>query len=108
MATANAKKQKVKSVPKTREVQYTKGLDNLPSFYVNNTSAMVSNFDVKLTFGQLSEASEEKLVVDPQLVLFMSPQHAKAVVDLLATQLKAYEATHGPIPQAKSKSSPSA
>lgn len=102
MTSVKKNSKKAKSV---RTNEYTKSLENLPSFYINNTQVMVSNFDFKLTLGQLIEATKDKVLVDPQVTIFMSPQHAKAVSNLLTAQLEAYETNHGPIPTAKEKAS---
>ena len=102
---ATAKKNGEKTV--TRNIEYTKSFDSLPRFYVNNTNATVTNFDLRLTFGQVTEISPEKIVVDPQTIIFMSPEHAKAVVALLAKQLAIFESNNGPIPQPKETASSS-
>lgn len=87
-------------------VTYTKPLEEIPAFYANNTNATVSAYDFKLIFGQLCESTNSGVTVDPQMAVFFSPQHAKAIADLLIGQIKAYEERTGqllsnPPPQIK-------
>lgn len=86
-----AKTKGSKAGQQNKGVEYSKPLDSIPTYYANNTNVTVSNFDVKLTFGRLSEVSDQGSVVDPQAIVFMSPQHAKAVAELLAKQLAIFE-----------------
>ena len=90
-----AKKKTSKASQKPAALTYTKSLEEIPSFYVNNTNATVSAFDFKLVFGQIFESSDKSVSIDPQTVVFMSPQHAKAVADLLINQIKIYEEKTG-------------
>ena len=76
-------------------VTFTKSLEELPSFYVNNTNVMVSAYDFKLIFSKIVEPTDNGVLVDPQTIVFMSPQHAKAVADLLTKQIKIYEEKTG-------------
>ena len=101
MTSAKSKKEKVAA----QKIQYTKGPESAPRFYANNTNATFSNFDLKLTFGQIADVVDDKLPVDPQAIIFMSPQHAKAVVALLSRQLEIFEANNGPISLQIDKSS---
>jgi hypothetical protein len=94
-----------KEAPKEPErmlgIEYSKTLDAIPKFYVNNTNASFSNFDLRLTLGQIADVSDDKILVDPQVVVFMSPEHAKAVVAILSRQIETYEKNNGVIPHRK-------
>ncbi len=81
-----------------KELEYLKDYAAIPKHYVNNTLVTTSLYDVKLVFGQVVNANGNKLLVDPEVIVFMSPQHAKAIALMLDKQIKAYEERNGPIP----------
>jgi hypothetical protein len=58
----------------------------------------VSAFDISLVFGEIVGAEGEILNVEQRVRVTMSPQHAKALVMVLAQNLTNYEKTIGPIP----------
>ena len=89
------KKKSSKSKQKSTAAKYTKPRDEVPSFYANNTNLSVSAYDFKITFGQVIEADDKGMLVDPKAIIFLSPQHAKAVSNLLVDQIKAYEKRTG-------------
>jgi hypothetical protein len=73
-------------------------VENMPSLYANSTNMETSFVDFQLFFGDIIEASAERLVTEDKLRIIMSPQHAKAVLALMERQIKAYEDAFGVIP----------
>jgi uncharacterized protein DUF3467 len=64
----------------------------------SNSMSMESTFnDFKLVFGQIAEATPERLVTDEKVAVIMSPEEAKSVAKVLVRQLKVYEKMFGPI-----------
>ncbi len=75
-------------------------LNKLPdfrSYYANNTTFQVTPWDVTLTFGRITDIKDGLLVVDQSAQVSVSLQHAKAIVEVLAKQLQAYEESNGPL-----------
>jgi hypothetical protein len=65
-------------------------------FYCNNAQIEVTPWDFRLIFGELKKA-EGKLKVEQSVAVVMSPQHAKALLGILASNLREYEAKVGKI-----------
>jgi hypothetical protein len=57
----------------------------------------VSFIDFKFFFGEIVEATQEKLVIEERVSVIMSPEQAKSVLRLLDTQISNYESNFGPI-----------
>src|ERR1044072_5079367 len=81
-----------------KELEYLKDYAAVPKHYANNTLVTTSLYDVKFVFGQIINQDGNKLMVDPEVMFFMSPQHAKVLVGMIERQLKVYEERNGPIP----------
>ena len=87
-----ASKKKAKKLKKTSpSVEFTKPLNEVPTFYANNTQVAISPYDLRLTFGQVADLTDKGVTVEPQTMVLMSLDHAKAVRDLLISQLDKYE-----------------
>ena len=71
---------------------------NFASYYVNNTSITGTPWDIALMLGRIVDIQDGAPIVEQFAQVYMSPQHAKAVAELLTKQLAHYEATHGVIP----------
>jgi hypothetical protein len=69
------------------------------SVYANNVALGISAFDISLVFGEIMGSEDGKTVnVEQRVRVTMSPQHAKALVMVLAENLHNYEKNIGPIP----------
>ena len=90
------KKVDASTAPKKRRIERV-GLPNAPLIYANNIEVQQSNFDFRLRFGLVESATPEVLRVQDLATVYMSPQHAKSVVTLLAAQVDAYEKRFGPL-----------
>lgn len=65
--------------------------------YANNVQIGFSNFDIALSFGQISGEEEGKTVVDVSTHVIMSRELAKLLAGLLVANIKAYEQQFGEI-----------
>lgn len=74
--------------------------------YANNAQVVTSYFDFQLSFGEVLEASKEKLVTEDMITIKMSPQLAKRLRDILGEQVSQYEGKYGVIPTAPPISKP--
>ena len=50
-----------------------------------------------MNFGQILDATEENFIVEDRVTIYMSPQHMKAVAQLLVSKVAEYEQTFGDI-----------
>lgn len=65
--------------------------------YCNHFGIGQSPFDVRLTFGEITEVADDTIEVREQVQVTLSFQIAKIVSIMLSKQVKAIEETHGPI-----------
>ena len=70
---------------------------NMVSVYANNANVGFSNWDMWLTFGEIMGEEGGQLVVAQKARVVMSLQHAKAFIDLVNTNLAAFEKQFGEI-----------
>jgi hypothetical protein len=68
--------------------------------YANNAQITGNYFDFQVAFGEILEASLEKLVTEDLVTVKMSPQLAKRLSELLISHIEKYEAMFGAIPEA--------
>lgn len=69
----------------------------IPVFYVNIASASSSVYDFSLLLGNKKDDTNQFTEDDVELKLIMSPQHAKAFVNVLKEQIQIYERLYGEI-----------
>lgn len=67
--------------------------------YSNNVQVKLSIWDLVMDFGMVTDADEERVIVDNQIRVIMSPQHARSFSDVLVRQIARYEKLFGPIPR---------
>lgn len=75
--------------------------DPRPVVYANNTTVSITPWDFAFQFGTIAEISEKKLKIQEQAFVYMSPQHAKVFLGLVARQVKLYEEKYSTIPEPK-------
>ncbi len=84
-----------KSPPETR-ITLTKS----PSYrdsYANSVQVRLSIWDFFLVFGTLEQQTPEEMKVDNFQGIYLSPQQAKALLNVLTHNITQYEQTFGPI-----------
>jgi hypothetical protein len=86
----------------TRVTQFKRSApDNLPTFYANNVEIRTTQWDIRLSFGQITDMTDDGVIsVTDQCQLYLSPQHAKTLLRVLKQQVETYETKVGPIPGA--------
>ncbi|MGE0103526.1 MAG: DUF3467 domain-containing protein [Blastocatellales bacterium] len=72
--------------------------DSHIDLYANNAHLVTSYYDFQLSFGEILEASNEKLTTEDTVTIKMSPQLAKRLRDIITDQVEKYEQKHGLIP----------
>ncbi|WP_263379534.1 DUF3467 domain-containing protein [Granulicella paludicola] len=65
--------------------------------YANSVQVRLSVWDFMLVFGTLSSQSPEEVSVENFQGIYLSPQQAKALHNILSHNLAQYEETFGPI-----------
>ena len=64
--------------------------------YANAANMEVTPWDFKIVFGELKK-SEGKVVIEQSVEVTMSPQHAKALAEILSSNVREYEKNIGEI-----------
>jgi Protein of unknown function (DUF3467) len=64
--------------------------------YANAANMDVTPWDFKIAFGELKK-SDGKMVIEQTVEVTMSPQHAKALAEMLGTNVRQYEEQVGEI-----------
>ncbi len=80
--------------------------EKAPTIYSNNVQLRVSPWDFKFTFGEVIEVTEDSFEIKDKVVVYMSPQHAKAFADVMVKNLAQYEKNVGKIPNVLAKENP--
>lgn len=68
----------------------------LARVYANNAQVEMSVWDLRITFGEFLRVGKE-IRVEQSVSVTMSPQHAKALLRVLSTNLSEYESRFGEI-----------
>ncbi len=84
--------EQLKKRPKTRTRS-----DDFYSLYSNSLNVEATFNDVKLFFGQVVEATQEKVVLEEDVAIILTPEQAKSILKALTSALENYESTYGPI-----------
>jgi flagellar protein FlaG len=75
-------------------------LENGPDYrenYANSVQLRASLWDFLLMFGTLRQQTQEAVVIQNFQGVYLSPQQAKALLNVLQTNVQQYEATFGEI-----------
>lgn len=65
--------------------------------YANSVQVRVSVWDFLLTFGTAQQQNPEEVTIHNQQAVYLSPQQAKALWNMLGQNLEQYEMTFGNI-----------
>lgn len=68
-----------------------------PVVYVNSAQVKVGPYDFQLVLGQTAGVVDKTMVVNSVVTVVMSPQHAKALSDLLSDHIRLFEELMGTI-----------
>lgn len=82
------------SLPQQPQVNLTQA-DDYRETYANSVQVRVSVWDFQLVFGTASSASPEEVTIRNHQAIFLSPQQAKALWNVLGQNLAQYEQAFG-------------
>jgi hypothetical protein len=82
-----AKKKRSASEAPAARTLVTVPSNGIPTYYVNNASMEISNWDVRFKLGQIQKATESTIEITDVAYLFMSHAHARAFAIALKTTL---------------------
>ena len=66
--------------------------------YANGAEVASSAFDFRLRFGQVLESKGDQIRIKELVSVYVSPEHAKSFLFLLAGRVTGFEETFGKIP----------
>ncbi len=69
----------------------------VPSIYANQVELHATNWDFRFRFGEAFDVQTENATVMERTRVIMSPQHAKAFLNVLSDNVRKYEAAFGEI-----------
>jgi len=75
-------------------------IENGPDYrenYANSVQLRMSLWDFLLTFGVMRQQSQDTVVIQNFQAVYLSPQQAKALLNVLMTHVQQYEAAFGEI-----------
>ena len=81
---------------KQRAVEHTKSPEHT-TIYANSAMIGPGFYDMRINFGQIIESDDEKVVIENRLCVVMSPQFAKAFLQVIQKNVKKYEDEFGTI-----------
>ncbi len=96
VSVVKAEKDTGRKTPKRLAVERSQSSPFLNT-YSNSANVAISFFDVKISFGDVKRIDEENGTIHIQdfVSVSMSPEHAKALLDLLSKHLDLYEKNYG-------------
>src|SRR4051812_40939028 len=71
--------------------------ENYREDYANSVQIRISVWDFLLVFGRITQSAADSVTINNSTGVYMSPQQAKAVMNLLQQNISQYEATFGAI-----------
>ena len=71
--------------------------DQYRDSYANSVHARMSVWDFRLIFGTMQQDSADEVTVENFQGIYLSPQQAKALLNILGHNLAQYEQTFGPL-----------
>ena len=84
-----------------QDEKQTPSVAALPRFYCNFVKITHSVYDFQIVLGtQSAEVTSDEMttLVEPKVLVHMSPQHVRVVAEMLQEQLRKYESVFGAIP----------
>jgi hypothetical protein len=85
---------------KERVVEITQGTPFV-STYANNAQVQVNYFDFRISFGELSAITPNKVTITNKMQIIMTPEHAKLLSAILNANVEIYEKQFGAIRESK-------
>lgn len=85
-----AKKNQKATVDIATREQVLRNNDTAPVYYANYLGMLGTKGDVRLRFGQVGDATEDKVDVNVLAHIYVSPDHLLDFVQLLVTKMQQY------------------
>jgi hypothetical protein len=80
-----------------RKVELNNPAGGLPAIYANHVAAGMTAFDMRLIFGQITDANPEKVTIDQAVMVTMSWPEIKILHAMLEANIEAFEELNGEI-----------
>ena len=74
------------------------------TIYANTTKLAYTPWDVRISFSQLIDASQGSSIIEEEVCVVMSPQHAKVLVAMWQDTIHQYESKFGVVPDLREAS----
>ncbi len=71
--------------------------DHYRENYSNSVQVRMSVWDFQLVFGTMNQTAPEAVQIENYQAIYLSPQQAKALFNVLGHNLQQYEQTFGPL-----------
>lgn len=66
-------------------------MESVPVYYSNQAMVSTTNFDVKIVHCQIVSSDESGMETNPQMVVYMTVDHARRIAQLMADQIAKYD-----------------
>lgn len=67
------------------------------TFYSNNVGLQMTPWDIKLLFGRIVKADEQALEIEESCAIYLTPEHAAALLRALGENIQRYVKDYGPL-----------
>lgn len=74
------------------------------TIYANTTKLAYTPWDVRISFSQLIDVSQGGSIIEEEVCVVMSPQHAKVLVAMWQDTIRQYESKFGEVPDLREAS----
>lgn len=79
-------------------IEWIKGQQEVPSVYANHVQVSTGPWDFVIMLGEIVRLDDGDVAARKIVQITMSPQHAKAMAEVLARQIARYEERFGELP----------
>jgi hypothetical protein len=84
-----------------KKIEYRPATGGIIHTYCNNVQLASTSFDVRLMLGEVSEVSDDKVIVEQRVQVAMTWIEAKTIADFLRANVEEYEKLNGPLTMPK-------
>ena len=86
-----------------KKLELIRPKDGIPCVYTNHIRIGQTVYDLRVTFGEITEVTEEKFEVTERVQVTMSWLEAKVLSEFLSGHIRIFEERNGPIKTAYAK-----
>jgi hypothetical protein len=80
-----------------RKLELIRPKDGIPCIYTNHIRIGQTVYDIRITFGEITEVTEERFEVTERMQVTMSWLEAKILSEFLSSNIRVFEERNGPI-----------